>query len=77
MRHRALLHSSWGIYLAERILGHIITNSDGRIVQVRDVAERHIIEDMGRIRRYRITYRVCPCMIGSVDLSASRNALSI
>lgn len=49
MRHRALLHSSWGIYLAERVLGHTIVNSDGRIVQVRDVAERHIIEDMGRI----------------------------
>jgi hypothetical protein len=49
MRHRALLHSSFGIYIAERIFGHAITNSDARLVQVRDIAERHVIEDMGRI----------------------------
>lgn len=49
MRHRALLHSSFGIYLTEQLFGHAITNSDNRLVQVRDIAERHVIEDMGRI----------------------------
>lgn len=49
MRHRALLHNSFGIYLAERVFGTYITNSDGRKVQVRDIAENHVIEDMGRI----------------------------
>ena len=49
MRHRALLHSSFGIYIAERIFGTYITNSDGKKVQVRDIAEEHVIEDMGRI----------------------------
>lgn len=49
MRHRALLHNSFGIYLAERIFGHNITNSSGRVVSVRDIAEAHIIEDMGKI----------------------------
>lgn len=49
MRHRALLHSSFGIYLAETVFGHNITNSDGKLVSVRDVAEHHVIEDMGRI----------------------------
>ena len=49
MRHRALLHSSWGIYLAERVFGHAIKNGDGRLVQTRDIAEKHVIEDMGRI----------------------------
>ena len=49
MRHRALLHSSFGIYLAERVFGTHITNSDGKLVQVRDIAERHVIDDMGRI----------------------------
>jgi hypothetical protein len=39
MRHRALLHNSFGIYLAERLFGTYITNSDGRKVQVRDIAE--------------------------------------
>jgi hypothetical protein len=49
MRHRAMLHNSWGIYLCERIFGHNITNSAGKIVSVRDIAEQHIIEDLGRI----------------------------
>ena len=49
MRHRALLHSSFGIYVAERVFGHNITNSDGRLVSVRDIAERHVIDDLGRI----------------------------
>lgn len=49
MRHRAILHNSYGIYLAERIFGINITNSDGKLVSVRDICERHIIEDMGRI----------------------------
>src|SRR3990167_6949190 len=47
MRHRALLHSSFGIYIIERIFGTYITNSDGKIVQVRDIGEQHVLEDMG------------------------------
>jgi hypothetical protein len=49
MRHRAVLHSSFGIYLIERIFGATFTNSDGKIVSVRDVAEDHVIEDLGTI----------------------------
>ena len=49
MRHRAMLHNSFGIYICERLFGHNITNSSGRLVSVRDIAEQHIIEDMGRI----------------------------
>lgn len=49
VRHRALLHSSWGIYITERIFGTNLTNSDGKLVSVRDVAEQHVIEDLGRI----------------------------
>lgn len=49
MRHRALLHSSFGIYVAERVFGINITNSDGRLVSVRDIAEQHVIDDMGTI----------------------------
>lgn len=49
MRHRMLLHSSFGIYLAERVFGHYVTNADGKQVQVRDVAEQHVIDDMGCI----------------------------
>jgi hypothetical protein len=49
MRHRAILHSSLGCYITERVFGINITNSDGRGVSVRDIAEQHIIDDMGRI----------------------------
>lgn len=49
MRHRALLHSSFGIYICERIFGHNVTTSHGRLVSVRDIAEQHVIDDMGRI----------------------------
>lgn len=49
MRHRAILHSSFGIYLCEQQFGEGITNSDGRHISVRDIAEQHVIDDMGRI----------------------------
>lgn len=49
MRHRALLHNSFGIYLCEKIFGINILNSDGKKVSVRDIAEQHIIDDLGRI----------------------------
>ena len=49
MRHRALLHSSFGIYLCEQVFGITFINSDGREISVRDVAERHVLEDLGRI----------------------------
>jgi hypothetical protein len=46
-RHRAILHSSYGIFLAEKVFGHNITNSDGKLVSVRDIGEAHILEDFG------------------------------
>lgn len=58
MRHRALLHSSFGIYLCEQVFGTRIqikyTPVGGagvgfKCVQVRDIAEHHVIEDMGFI----------------------------
>jgi len=49
VRHRMLLHNSWGIYLAERIFGILITNSEGKQVSVRDVAEQHVLDDLGHI----------------------------
>ena len=49
VRHRTLLHNSFGIFLVEKVFGHYITNSSGRDVPVREIAERHIIEDLGFI----------------------------
>lgn len=49
MRHRAILHSSFGCYIAEQIFGTVRTNSDDRTYSVRDICEEHIIEDLGSI----------------------------
>lgn len=49
VRHRAILHSTWGIYLVERVFGTTLTNADGKTVSVRDVAEQHVLEDLGTI----------------------------
>jgi len=49
MTHRAVFHSAFGIYLIEELFGRIVTNSDGREVFVRDIAEQHVIEDLGFI----------------------------
>ena len=49
VRHRLVLHSAFGIYLVERIHGVLLTNSDGAKVSVRDVAEDHVLEDLGTI----------------------------
>lgn len=46
-RHRALRHHSYGIFEAEKIFGHSITNSDGKRVHVRYVLEQHVKEDCG------------------------------
>lgn len=52
MRHRAILHNSMGCYFAADKFGDAngnMTNSDGKVIPVRDIAEQHILEDMGKI----------------------------
>lgn len=46
-RHRVLTHNSWFIFVVERVFGTNIHNSDGNPVSVRDICERHILEDFG------------------------------
>lgn len=48
-RHRALRHHAEGCFMAEALFGVTITNSVGRVVPVRLIAEQHIMEDLGRI----------------------------
>jgi len=47
--HRCVFHSAFGIYVIEEIFGRTLTNSDGKEVFVRDVAEQHVLEDLGCI----------------------------
>jgi hypothetical protein len=47
--HRCVFHSAFGIFVIEDIFGRTLTNSDGKEVFVRDVAEQHVLEDLGFI----------------------------
>lgn len=44
-RHRALRHHTHGIFEAERVFGHMLTNSDGKQIPVRVIGEQHVMED--------------------------------
>jgi hypothetical protein len=45
VRHRALLHNTFGIFIAERIFGSCMPNG----VPTRLVAEEHVLDDLGFI----------------------------
>jgi hypothetical protein len=47
--HRCVFHSAFGIYLIEELFGRTLVNSAGKEVMVRDVAEQHVLEDLGFI----------------------------
>ena len=49
IRHRALFHNALGCFLVERIFGTTRVNSAGKTYSTRDVAEEHILQDLGRI----------------------------
>lgn len=48
-RHRALFHSSFGCFIVEKMFGATRVNSAGGEYSPRDVAEQHILEDIGHI----------------------------
>ncbi|MEQ2006205.1 MAG: hypothetical protein ABMA26_05355 [Limisphaerales bacterium] len=65
--HRCVFHSAFGIYLIESIFGRVLVNSDGREVIVRDIAEQHVVEDLGFIPSltdWLHEMKVQPWMIG-------------
>lgn len=69
VRHRALLHSSFGIFLVERVFGRTITLQNGREIPTREVAEQHVLDDLGRIpsvQDYFNYMAVAPWMGGPV-----------
>ena len=54
VRHRALYHHTLGVWLVEQVFGPTVTitkrNGTGTYeVPTREIAERHIVEDLGRI----------------------------
>lgn len=49
LRHRVILHNALGVDLCVQTFGDAITNSEGKLIPVRKIAEDHIIEDQGFI----------------------------
>ena len=49
LRHRVVLHNSFGIGLCEERFGPYLVNSAGPKVPTRKLAEQHVIEDLGFI----------------------------
>lgn len=76
IRHRMILHNSVGCYIAERVFGHTLINSDNKTVHVRDIAENHVIEDMGFIptlEKCLSTLKIEPWMSGGVSKFAEES----
>lgn len=48
-RHRAMRHHSFGVAQAVEHFGRMLTISSGKLVPVKQIAERHIVEDIGFI----------------------------
>lgn len=49
MTHRCVFHSAFGIFLIEELFGVSIVNAAGREISVRDIAEQHVLDDLGFI----------------------------
>jgi hypothetical protein len=76
VRHRAILHSAFGIYLAEQVFGVYFKNAQGKDVSVRDVAEDHVIEDLGFIpsmENYLKNMDIQPWMSGTMRNQRKRS----
>ena len=68
MRHRAILHSAFGCFLVEQMFGTYMVNSAGKKISTRDIAEEHILQDLGFIptmEHYLKNMQMQPWMSGT------------
>jgi len=68
VRHRAILHSSFGCFIVEQVFGITRVNSEGKVYSPRDVAEDHIIQDLNFIptmEQYLNNMSIEPWMSGT------------
>lgn len=68
VRHRAILHSAFGCYIVEQVFGVYITLGCGKLVSTRDIAEEHIIQDLGfipTVEHYLNNMTIQPWMSGT------------
>ena len=68
MRHRAILHSAFGCFIVEQSFGITRENSDGLTYSPRDIAEDHILQDLGfipTVESYLQNMQLQPWMSGT------------
>lgn len=68
VRHRAILHSAFGCFVVEQMFGRTRFNSEGKEYSPRDVAEDHILQDLGFIptmEHYLNNMKICDWMSGT------------
>lgn len=68
VRHRALLHSTFGIMMAEQVFGPTITMSTGKQVPTREIVLDHILQDLGfvpTVGHYLENMVICDWMSGT------------
>lgn len=69
VRHRAILHSAFGCFVVEQMFGRTRVNSEGKTYSPRDVAEDHIIQDLGflpTMEQYLNNMTIQPWMSGTM-----------
>ena len=74
VRHRAILHSASGSFIVEQMFGRTRVNSAGKEYSPRDVAEDHILQDLGFIptmEQYLNNMTVQPWMSGTEKKNVS------
>lgn len=68
MRHRAILHSAFGCFIVEQVFGITRENSQSITYSPRDVAEDHILQDLGfipTVESYLQNMQLQPWMSGT------------
>lgn len=48
-RHRIILHNSFGMELCVKMFGSYVTNSDNKLIDTREIARRHILQDCNTV----------------------------
>lgn len=69
VRHRAILHSAFGCFIVEKVFGRTRINSAGKEYSPRDIAEDHIIQDLGflpTMENYLTNMEIQPWMSGTM-----------
>jgi hypothetical protein len=76
IRHRAVYHHALGCFMVEEKFGRTRINSDGKEYSPRDVAEDHIIQDLGFIptlENYISNMTIQDWMSGTMKKKTARN----